>query len=102
LAVLVLDDLEAQVDPDEEPFEVVRPGDLAIDTAELHRMAVIYDVMELATALKPWLLETLVRTGSSVVLYLDPDIQVFSSLEPLAVGAGAPPHPCSPASTGSR
>jgi glycosyltransferase involved in cell wall biosynthesis/2-polyprenyl-3-methyl-5-hydroxy-6-metoxy-1,4-benzoquinol methylase len=88
LAVLVLDDLEAQVDPDEEPFEVVRPGDLAIDTAELHRMAVIYDVMELATALKPWLLETLVRTGSSVVLYLDPDIQVFSSLEPLAVLAG--------------
>ena len=44
-------------------------------------MAAFYDVMELSTAVKPWLLRTLLeRDGVDSVSYLDPDIQVFSSL----------------------
>ena len=84
MVVLILDDMQDEVDPTIEPFEVVRPEDLEIDAAEPHRMAAIYDVMELATALKPWLLETLLKRGASEVLYLDPDIQVFSCLDPLS------------------
>ena len=42
-----------------EPFDVVTPRDLPIDAGEFHRMAAIYDVLELATALKPFLLRHL-------------------------------------------
>lgn len=88
VSALMFDDIDCEVGPDE-PFEVLRLVDLGEDVGELHRMAMIYDVTELATALKPWLLETLLRRGSEAVLYLDPDIQVFSSLQPLADAAVA-------------
>jgi glycosyltransferase involved in cell wall biosynthesis len=88
VSALIFDDHEGIVGP-EEPFEVLRLVDLGEDLTELHRMAMIYDVTELATALKPWLLETLLGQGSEAVLYLDPDIQVFSSLQPLADAAVA-------------
>ncbi len=53
------------------------PGDETI-------LPAIYDVTELATAVKPWLLETLLSRGFDTVLYLDPDILVLGSLELLA------------------
>ena len=81
LTVLVFDDLEHEVVGDDEPFEVVHIDDLGEDVPELYRMAAMYDVTEFATALKPWLLEMLLRRGAPSVLYLDPDIQVFASLE---------------------
>ena len=43
-------------------------------------MAMIYDVLELATGLKPWLMARLLERGSPVC-YLDGDIQVFDTLE---------------------
>src|SRR5206468_8010264 len=40
---------------------------------------------ELATAVKPWLLRTLLdRGGDEAVVYLDPDIEIFESLDDLA------------------
>ena len=53
-------------------------------------MAAIYDVMELSTAVKPWLLRHLLeRPGVDSVTYLDPDIQVFDSLDEIVErGAG--------------
>ncbi len=88
VSALIFDDIDCVVGPGE-PFEVLRLADLGEDVGELHRMAMIYDVTELATALKPWLLEALLGRGSDAVLYLDPDIQVFSSLQPLADAAVA-------------
>ena len=81
--VLVLDDNLGELDGNE-PFEVLHLDELAIEPAELHTMAACYSVMELATAVKPWLLETLLRRGTPSVLYLDPDIQVFHSLKELS------------------
>lgn len=81
ITVLVVDDLDCEVDDSQEPFEVLRVSDLEGDLAELHRMAVIYSVLEYSTALKPWLLRTLLSRGASTVAYLDPDIQVFDSLD---------------------
>lgn len=67
---------------DDEPFEVVTPGELPVDTRELQRMATTYDVLELSTALKPFLLRhLLVDRGEPAVTYLDPDIQVFAPLD---------------------
>ena len=86
VSALIFDDLDASVGAGE-PFEVIRLGDLGEDPAELRRMAAIYDVTELATALKPWLLEVLLDADDEPVLYLDPDIQVFASLAPLAQAA---------------
>ncbi len=78
--VLVLDDEDGAVEDADEPFTVLRPADIGIDRREFHRMATIYDVLELATAVKPWLMRRLLR-DDDVACYLDPDIEVFSSLQ---------------------
>lgn len=77
--VLVIDDPTGYIDPAEEQFELLTIDQIDLPDAE--RMTAIYDVMELSTAVKPWLLRTLLdRPGVDSVSYLDPDIQVFSSL----------------------
>jgi glycosyltransferase involved in cell wall biosynthesis len=62
-----------------EPYEILLPEDLDLDQAEFQRMAAIYGVMELATAVKPWLLRHLLERGEPVV-YLDPDIELFAPI----------------------
>jgi len=81
LTVLVFDDVETQLTGEDEPFDIVHIDDLGKDVPELYRLAAMYDVTEFATALKPWLLEMLLRKGAPSVLYIDPDIQVFDSLQ---------------------
>jgi len=99
--VLVLDDPLGEIQDDHEPFEVLRLSDLDAEASELRNMAACYSVMEFATAVKPWLLHTLLRRGTRSVLYLDPDIQVFHSLSHLAElaeeqGIVLTPHVTSP------
>jgi len=77
--VLVIDDVGREVQG--EPFEVWRLEDLDLEVAELRRMAAIYDLMALATALKPWFLEGLLASGRDTVIYLDPDIRLYSPLD---------------------
>ena len=75
---LVIDDHGGEVDPTGEPFKVVRPEQLGIE--QWHQMAAGYNVLELSTAVKPWLLRYLLHEhGVERVAYLDPDIQVFDS-----------------------
>lgn len=78
---MVIEPLDG-LDASNEPFELVGPYDIGIDRREYHRMALIYDVKELATAMKPWLLKRLLQRGE--VAYFDPDIQVFDSLDDVA------------------
>jgi glycosyltransferase involved in cell wall biosynthesis len=81
--VLLLD-ADANDKPTER-FEVLTPYEIGIERREVHRMAAIYDVKEFATAVKPWLLRTLVTNGSSeVAVYFDPDIEIFTSLEDIS------------------
>ena len=78
--VLVIDDTEGYIDPSSEPFELVTPSQLDIDDYE--HMAAIYDVLELSTAVKPWLLRYLLEErGLERVAYLDPDIRVYDRLD---------------------
>ena len=42
----------------------------------ISRMAMIYDVVEFATAVKPFLLRELIKEGYDVAFYFDPDIIV--------------------------
>ncbi|MCU1348148.1 MAG: hypothetical protein JWO56_1178, partial [Acidobacteria bacterium] len=83
LHVVILDDPDRGIPPDP-LFETIRANELPFDPpSELYTMAAIYDVTELATAVKPWAFAYLFDRGASVVLYLDPDIEVFDSLGPL-------------------
>lgn len=78
--VLVIDDPSGYLDAAAEPFELLTIADIGLDHPE--RMAASYDVMELSTAVKPWLLRTLLaRPGVGSVMYLDPDIRIFDTLE---------------------
>jgi glycosyltransferase involved in cell wall biosynthesis/SAM-dependent methyltransferase len=81
--VLVIDEVDGYVDPAREPFVLVRPEQIGLDAWDEMRGA--YDVMELSTAVKPWLLRHMLREhdDGSGVAYMDPDIQVISPMTEL-------------------
>ncbi|MFC3892749.1 FkbM family methyltransferase [Lentzea rhizosphaerae] len=75
---------------DTNDWKIVGPGTTGIDQDDYFRMATAYSVTELATAVKPYLLRELRKT-SDVVMYIDPDIEVFApmpELEELATAHG--------------
>jgi hypothetical protein len=63
--------------------EVLVPSDLPMSRQRFELMRLIYSVKELATAVKPWALSTLIARGYDVVTYMDPDILVTAPLAPL-------------------
>lgn len=78
--VLVVDATEGYLDPEAEPFEVLSPFEIGLPDFE--RMAGIYQILELSTAVKPWLLKHLLgRSDDGVVLYLDPDIRLYGRID---------------------
>lgn len=99
-SVLVVDALPGEI-PGSNGFEVLTPHELCLDPDEFNRMALLYDVTELSTALKPWALELLLDRGADVAVYLDPDIYVYSALDEVehaALDSGIllTPHTVSP------
>ena len=83
-----------------EPYELVPVEEL--DIPDFDTMADDYNVVELNTAVKPFYIEHLYRRDPAVesVIYLDPDILVFASLEKLFSnlkrhGVILTPHLCS-------
>lgn len=80
LVALLLDDPDRTLH--DEPYELVRPEELALEAAEYQTMASIYDGLELACAMKPWAIEHALGRADAV-LYLDSDVEVFASLQPL-------------------
>jgi hypothetical protein len=60
--------------------KILLPSDLNIQASWLKEMNSYYDAMELATSLKPFLLDTLLEVGVETVTFLDPDILLFSEL----------------------
>lgn len=81
LWTLVIDDFGGYLDPADEPFEVLTPSDIGCDP--FTRMALRYTVLELSTAVKPWLMSHLMERTGGPVTYLDPDIKIYGSLERL-------------------
>ncbi|MDP9293422.1 MAG: glycosyltransferase, partial [Actinomycetota bacterium] len=77
--VLVVDDIDGHLDPSAEPFEILGPADIGLPGFGV--MAGIYDVLELSTAVKPWLLRTLLERNGEGVVYLDPDMRVYAPLD---------------------
>jgi SAM-dependent methyltransferase/glycosyltransferase involved in cell wall biosynthesis len=79
--VLIIDEYNEYIDPQTEPFTILTPAQ--VGCAEFPEMALRYDVLELSTAIKPWLLRHLLSEGAPSITYLDPDICVYSSLQAL-------------------
>ena len=80
-SVLVFDAAPGTVN---EPFETFTINDIGVPPGEEGRMPMLYNVTELATALKPWFFRHLLARQRSPLLYFDPDIQIFSPVERLA------------------
>jgi hypothetical protein len=78
LTVLVLDGVDGYADPAQEPYRLLGPQD--IDCEPFEQMVAAYSVIELSTAVKPWLLRKLL-TEQDHAVYLDPDIRVVSPLD---------------------
>ncbi len=80
--VLVVDNIDNYFDPSEEAMRVVPLGALNL-TAE-KSLCFKYGLVELCTAVKPHWMEYLIRkTGVTRLVYLDPDICVYSAFENL-------------------
>src|SRR3954462_3830902 len=78
--VLIIDEIEGFVDHAQEPFEVVTIDQLGIE--RFADMAVMYNVLELSTAVKPWLLRYLLaQSADGAVVYLDPDMRLYAPLD---------------------
>jgi glycosyltransferase involved in cell wall biosynthesis len=81
--VLLVDRVDGHFDPQAERFTLLELERLPIN--DLPRFCFQYSVLELSTAAKPFLLDYLFKQfGLRKVVYLDPDILVFASLQPLA------------------
>src|SRR5438876_6992097 len=81
--VLLVDRVDGYLDPQAEPFTLIELEKLPIQ--DLPRFCFQYNVTELNTAAKPFLLEYLFKHfGLKKLVYLDPDILLFASLQPVA------------------
>jgi len=80
--VLIVDEFQGYLNPTEESFEVVGLTDLEIPN--LPSFCFKYDMMELCTAVKPYLLDYLIQKKAvDKLLYIDPDVLITAPLEPL-------------------
>src|SRR5258706_7959153 len=81
VTVLVID---GAADPsDDGLFRSLRLEDGIPDAAERRRMTFMYDVTELSTAVKPFLLQRLLAEGGGSVLYFRPDTAAVDSVQNL-------------------
>lgn len=81
-SVLLIGDPERTVDGAGEPFEVIRPEELGFERFE--GMAAMYNVTELATAVKPLFLRYLLERERAPLAYFDPDIRFFDDIDEIA------------------
>jgi hypothetical protein len=77
--VLIVDRSKTTLDLSREGFHIVWVEDLGIP--DFLSTAFKYDIMELNTNVKPTFLSYLLGTGIERLIYLDPDIYVFASVD---------------------
>ena len=65
-----------------------------LDIPDICSFTFRYDIMELNTAVKPFMFQHLLRMGHESVLYFDPDIQIFSRLDEILEPLQDMPRSC--------
>lgn len=83
--VLVIDEHDGHLRDDDEPFTLVTPAELPFADDEFADLTTRYDVLELSTAVKPWLLRHMLEhhDAGHGIAYFDPDIWIHSRMEEL-------------------
>jgi hypothetical protein len=88
LHLALSDALPADVDLTAEPFDEVHPID-SLDIPQWEGWAFCHNIVELSTAIKPFLLEKLLqREDCARVFYFDPDMVAFSRVDDLIEALG--------------
>lgn len=82
LVILVIDNDRTDLEVGREKLRVVTTADLGLAEREVLDLATIYEVVELATAVKPVFFKKLLEEFDQVV-YLDPDMFVIAPLDDL-------------------
>lgn len=104
LHLALSDRMPADADLSHEPFDHVWPLE-SLDIPDWLSWSFCHDIVELSTAIKPFLLDRLLaREDAAMVFYMDPDTVAFSRLDDLvdALGQGnilLTPHQTDPEST---
>lgn len=80
--VLIIDEFDGYIDSSKENFEIINLQELKIP--RLQEFCFKYNITELSTAVKPYLLQYLFDSrGIDIIFYMDPDILVTSPLDQL-------------------
>ncbi|MBN1575585.1 MAG: hypothetical protein JW913_03480 [Chitinispirillaceae bacterium] len=80
--IVITDNIEGKIRPENETFEILPIGALAIP--RLQEFCFKYNITELSTAVKPYLLQYLLKIRQvRKALYLDPDIYITRRLDGL-------------------
>lgn len=105
---IFLTDVTAETElPEIEGVRWMRPADLELSEREVLDLAMQYDLVEFATAIKPLVLQLLLREHEQVV-YLDPDTYVTAPMLELgpaldaSAGVVLTPHTLEPSSAAAR
>ncbi len=105
--VVLSDRIDGCFDPSAESFAVLKADSLPID--DFNAMSFRYDIMELATAIKPSVFRHMLEAqGFQRVVYLDPDLLMFRALQSVtaALDSGATgamtPHSLQPLPPGRQ
>lgn len=105
LFLCLVDRVDGYFDPAQEAYQVVEARDIGIPS--FLDMTIRYDIMELNTAVKPFMFKWLLENQDfDAAIYLDPDIVVYSRLdkiEGLLEGGSSivlTPHICKPLEDG--
>ncbi|WP_265593787.1 glycosyltransferase family 4 protein [Verrucomicrobium sp. BvORR034] len=73
----------AQEAVDRRGIHLLRVHEIQLAATEVANFRFIYDLTEVATAYKPWTMETVTRLSGRHVFYIDPDIEFFQPLTSL-------------------
>lgn len=104
LHLALADELRSEIDTSKEPFDSLLTLE-ELDIPNYRAWAFTHRIVELATAIKPFALKKLLeKADCEAVIYLDPDIVVFSPLDDLVGALGHSdvllvPHQSDPEST---
>ncbi len=77
--IVVCCDVEGGFETEKEVFEVVNMAHLGID--DFAEFVFRYNILELNTAVKPFAFSKFLAEGFENVIYFDPDIRIFNSLD---------------------
>jgi glycosyltransferase involved in cell wall biosynthesis len=107
LYLCLADDVDGKFDPRAEAFTVIQSDSIGIP--HFDDMTLRYDIMEFNTAVKPFMFQWLLdNTDLDSIIYLDPDIRVYSRFDRLEavlasdVSVVLTPHITRPAEDGKK